>query len=266
MPESDAAILRARSRRAVSAGPFSGIKIVPESVPQIAKRSRSPVLILAFFAASAVLHAAVLLALPDFSLDRSPPQVTVLEVVLVQTGPSVRPPSPDTRAVAPAPREATLGTRVPGAKPAERPRPVTRRPAPTVLTLPDIAPPENVMDSAQSQDKAPSPVPEPAPQVASVAPPTSPSFSATYLRNPAPRYPVAARRAGEQGTVTLKVLVASDGLPRRVEIEKTSGSTRLDTAALDAVRQWRFVPARRGSTPIESWVLVPVVFRLENPS
>lgn len=242
-----------------------GIQIVPERALQFAEHSRSPVLILAFLAASAVLHAAVLMALPDFQLDRSPPQVTVLEVVLVQTGPTAPSPGPDTRAVAPAPREGALGPRVPGAKPAERPRPVTRRPAPTVLTLPEIAPPENVMDP-QSQDKAPSPAPEPAPQVASVAPPTPPSFSAAYLRNPAPRYPLAARRAGEQGTVTLKVLVASDGLPRRVEIEKTSGSARLDTAALDAVRQWRFVPAQRGSTSIESWVLVPVVFRLENPS
>jgi protein TonB len=66
--------------------------------------------------------------------------------------------------------------------------------------------------------------------------------------------------------VTLKVLVGMDGLPQRVEVEKTSGSSRLDSAALDAVRRWRFVPARRGSSAIESWVLVPVVFRLENPS
>lgn len=107
---------------------------------------------------------------------------------------------------------------------------------------------------------------EPAPRIASIAPPTPPSFSAEYLRNPAPRYPVAARRAGEQGTVTLKVLVGMDGMPQRVEVERTSGSPRLDSAALDAVRRWRFVPAHRGSTPIESWVLVPVVFRLENPS
>ena len=239
---------------------------MPEPVIQFAERSRPPVLMLACLAASAALHAAVLLALPDFPLDRSPPRVTVLEVVLVQSGPSAPSPAPDTRAAAPAPRENRLEARVPGAKPAERPRPATRRPAPTVLTLPDVAPPENVTDPVRLPDKAPSATPEPAPQIASVAPPTPPSFSAAYLRNPAPRYPLAARRAGEQGTVTLKVLVASDGLPRRVEIEKTSGSARLDTAALDAVKQWRFVPARRGATPIESWVLVPVVFRLENPS
>ncbi len=98
------------------------------------------------------------------------------------------------------------------------------------------------------------------------AAPTPARFSASYLRNPAPRYPLAARRAGEQGTVTLKVLVSVEGLPRLVEVDKTSGSSRLDAAALDAVRRWRFAPARRGATPIQSWVLVPVVFRLEEPS
>jgi protein TonB len=102
-------------------------------------------------------------------------------------------------------------------------------------------------------------------EVASVAP-TLPGFSAAYLRNPAPRYPVAARRAGEQGTVTLRVLVMRDGQPARVDVEKSSGSAHLDAAALEAVKVWRFVPARQGTDAIESWVLVPIVFRLESPS
>jgi len=239
---------------------------VPERVLQFPERSRSPVLMLAFLVASAVLHAAVILVLPDFPLDRPPPRLTVLEVVLVQTGPSATSSVPHTQALASAPPDARLSNKVPSAIPAEPPRPATRTPAPTVLTLPDVAPPENVTVFTQTQDTAPLAAPERTPQVASVAPSTPPSFSAAYLRNPAPRYPLAARRAGEQGTVTLKVLVGSDGLPRRVTIDKTSGSARLDTAALDAVKQWRFVPARRGATPIDSWVLVPVVFRLENPS
>jgi protein TonB len=103
-----------------------------------------------------------------------------------------------------------------------------------------------------------------APNPAVEAPPvTPPSFDAAYLSNPAPRYPQAARRAGQQGTVTLRVLVLRNGLPSRVEVEKSSGSRLLDTAAHDAVWGWRFVPARNGSHPVESWVLVPVVFRLE---
>ena len=90
-----------------------------------------------------------------------------------------------------------------------------------------------------------------------------PAFNAAYLRNPAPRYPPVARRSGEQGTVTLRVLVTPEGLPARVDLERTSGSVHLDNAALEAVKGWRFTPARRGSEAVEGWVLVPIVFRLE---
>ena len=89
---------------------------------------------------------------------------------------------------------------------------------------------------------------------------------AAYLRYPVPRYPEAARRAGEQGTVTLRVLVTREGLPARVAVETSSGSAHLDHAALEAVKAWRFTPAVQGGARIESWMLVPVVFRLEGTS
>ena len=92
---------------------------------------------------------------------------------------------------------------------------------------------------------------------------TPPGFNAAYLRNPPPRYPVSARRNGEQGTVTLRVLVTREGGASTVSVDKTSGSTALDQAAVEAVRGWKFVPARQGAQAVEAWVLVPVVFRLE---
>jgi periplasmic protein TonB len=93
---------------------------------------------------------------------------------------------------------------------------------------------------------------------------TSPDFRAAYLRNPPPSYPLSARRSGVEGTVSLRVLVGTDGTPRRVELNQSSGSNALDVAALRTVEKWRFAPARRGPTAIEEWVLVPVVFRLES--
>ncbi|MCX7891033.1 MAG: energy transducer TonB [Burkholderiales bacterium] len=92
---------------------------------------------------------------------------------------------------------------------------------------------------------------------------TPPSYRAAYLQNPPPRYPVSARRNGEEGTVMLRVLVTPDGRPGKVQLERSSGSPALDSAALEAVERWRFVPARRGSESVEAWVLVPLVFRLE---
>jgi protein TonB len=58
-------------------------------------------------------------------------------------------------------------------------------------------------------------------------------------------------------------VVRADGTPESVALRQTSGSPRLDEAALEAVRKWRFVPARQGSTPISAAVIVPIVFSLE---
>ena len=139
-------------------------------------------------------------------------------------------------------------------------------PSAPVLALPEQRSQESSFTVPVPKSAEPLPrAQEPQSQVASVTV-TPPAFNAAYLRNPAPRYPLASRRAGEQGTVTLRVLVSSDGLPARVNIEKTSGWDNLDSAALEAVKGWRFRPARRGTEPVEGWVLVPIVFRLEGPS
>ncbi len=89
-----------------------------------------------------------------------------------------------------------------------------------------------------------------------------PSYDAAYLSNPAPRYTAAARWLKLQGTTTVRVLVSADGHPKKVRLEKTSGARILDDAAVDAVRHWLFVPARRGDRRIAAEVDVPVRFRL----
>lgn len=79
-----------------------------------------------------------------------------------------------------------------------------------------------------------------------------------------PTYPSASRRAGEEGTVRLKVLVDEKGRPRDVTLANSSGSARLDQAAMDAVRKWRFVAATDGANPISAWTQVAITFRLTN--
>jgi periplasmic protein TonB len=101
-----------------------------------------------------------------------------------------------------------------------------------------------------------------------VVPPVSTSMQApsagslAYARIRDPIYPPDALRRGEQGVVVLRVAVAADGTVDRVEIEHSSGSSRLDRAARDAVRQWRFRPPLVGGVPAAATGLVPVVFRL----
>ena len=91
---------------------------------------------------------------------------------------------------------------------------------------------------------------------------TAPRFDAAYLNNPAPEYPPASRRAGEVGKVILRVFVKTDGHAGEVVLRTSSGYTRLDEAAIAAVRNWRFVSATQGAQAIAAWVLVPVSFTL----
>jgi periplasmic protein TonB len=77
-----------------------------------------------------------------------------------------------------------------------------------------------------------------------------------------PTYPSASRRAGEEGTVRLKVLVDEKGRPRDVAVANSSGFPRLDQAAMEAVRKWRFVAATDGANAISAWTQVAITFRL----
>jgi protein TonB len=103
------------------------------------------------------------------------------------------------------------------------------------------------------------PAPEPAP-----APVIPPSFNAAYLNNPAPAYPSISRSMGEEGRVVLRVFVNERGQPEQVQVRTSSGFSRLDETARDTVRQWKFVPAKRGDTAIGAWVLVPISFSLRS--
>ncbi|HSH54050.1 MAG TPA: energy transducer TonB [Methylotenera sp.] len=91
-----------------------------------------------------------------------------------------------------------------------------------------------------------------------------PKFGAAYLHNPAPSYPPLSRRLGEQGRVLLRVLVSSNGDADTVDLEDSSGFSKLDQAAIQAVKKWRFIPAKRSNQPISAYVLVPVKFSLES--
>jgi len=89
------------------------------------------------------------------------------------------------------------------------------------------------------------------------------SFSADYLRNPAPEYPRMSRQRKEEGEVYLRVLVSAEGTAKQVQLRDSSGYSALDKAAQDAVARWRFVPATRAGQPVDGWVVVPIRFRLQ---
>jgi TonB family protein len=81
-------------------------------------------------------------------------------------------------------------------------------------------------------------------------------------QNPAPRYPTAAMRKQETGTVTVRVQVDAQGNPTGVALIGRSGSRELDRAAMEAVRRWKFQPAQRNGAAAPGSVDIPFEFNL----
>jgi len=78
---------------------------------------------------------------------------------------------------------------------------------------------------------------------------------------PPPRYPPAALRRGDRGTVVVRVEVDAGGKPAGVALVQRSGSRDLDRAAMEAVRDWRFQPAQRDGHPVAGSIEIPFDFK-----
>ncbi len=83
-----------------------------------------------------------------------------------------------------------------------------------------------------------------------------------YGSNPLPVYPSLARKMGHEGIVLLAAEILSDGRVGQLVVKKSSGYPTLDQSALDAVRRWKFIPAKWMGRAVSAWVDVPVKFRL----
>jgi TonB family protein len=81
------------------------------------------------------------------------------------------------------------------------------------------------------------------------------------LYAPDPEYSEEARKAKFQGTVILWMVVGLDGRPRDVRVARSVGMG-LDERALEAIRTWRFEPARKNGQPVAVQINVEVNFRL----
>jgi TonB family protein len=84
-----------------------------------------------------------------------------------------------------------------------------------------------------------------------------------YADNPKPIYPKEARDKGYEGEVVLRVEVLTNGQVGQIEMRKSSGYELLDHSALTAVKQWKFIPAKKGDVAIPLWVNIPIKFQLQ---
>ncbi len=81
------------------------------------------------------------------------------------------------------------------------------------------------------------------------------------LYAPDPEFSEEARKAKYQGTVVLWVVVGADGRTHDIRVQRSLGMG-LDEKAIEAIRHWRFEPARKDGTPVAVQVNVEVNFRL----
>lgn len=135
-----------------------------------------------------------------------------------------------------------------------------------VETPPDMTQPTLEIPETVPLIEAEIPVEAPPAESITAAPVESQPIEASNLsvtKRIDPIYPAASRRAGEEGVVTFRVLVNERGLPGEVQVLQSSGFPKLDQAAADALRKWRFQAANNGSGPVASFTTVKVRFRLD---
>jgi protein TonB len=184
-----------------------------------------------------------------------PPVVTV-SLVATAPAPSVPAPQP----VTPPPEPVTTAP-PPPPEPKPRPRQVKPRPVP--------APPPAAREITPAPPALPQAIASAAPPAAGVSAPVEPVLEpprvdAAYLKNPPPAYPRTLLRRGLEGEVLVRAQVQDDGHCSQVQLKESSGYRLFDEAALSAVRDWRFIPARKGTQTVVAWVDVPISFRISH--
>ena len=232
-------------------------------------RIAPPRLSLGVLAVVLLVHAGILagvLALTEPTHSVTPPAPLYVRLIEAATAQPEPTPPPVQPRLPPPPSVPTPVLTAPPAPPKPALEPVqSARPLPAEPARPEIARPES--QPAPPPAPVPAPAATEAPRAAPPPPPppiTQPRFNADYLTNPKPPYPSASRRMGEEGEVRLRVHVDTTGQAQQIEVFRSSGFPRLDQAALDTVKQWRFIPARQGDQPVAAWVIVPIQFSLRS--
>lgn len=202
-----------------------------------------------------LLHVGFFYALERGLAGKSmPPQTQPKEVFATFVTPA---PQPTPRSIPKPEPEA------PKPHPAQKPKPIPKPIAKKAIPTPDTAAAPPAPPVASPAPPAPSaPTAAPAAPPAPPAPPKSIS-GVEYLQPPNPEYPAMSRRMREEGTAVLRVLVNARGRAERVELQKSTGSPRLDEAAKQAVLRTLFKPYIEDGKALPVFATVPIKFQLD---
>lgn len=130
-----------------------------------------------------------------------------------------------------------------------------------------LAPPPNTISVTHAPvEKVPAPAPvavvsaPPAP--VAQAPKTIQSAGMEYILPPQTVYPQMSKRMGEQGKVVLRILVGENGKPDQVQVQTSSGFSRLDEAGRQAGQRVQFKPHMEDGRAVPVYVILPLNFQL----
>lgn len=223
--------------------------------PQRPTADLKPYRAVAMVVLSVLAHGALFawLSQPDAPASPAQPREMAIEFAAEPPPPLPVPPEPpepvpeeppvppavqeDPNAVAPPPTRPTPKPK-PQPRQQPRPEPVADRPQPVATPAP-----------------APVPVPAPVKETAAVS-------GLASLGNPPPVYPQLALRRLWEGKVELLIAVTEEGRAASVKVTRSSGHAVLDDAAVETVRTWKFMPAKRGDTPVAGSATQVIDFKL----
>ncbi len=207
-----------------------------------------------------LLHIALFLALKNGLVQ----QVTLAipqQIVTVFIAPQV--------ASQPSKPKVVTPKTVPVAKKNSAPPPPIPVPAASRAPAPPVSAPVAEAESQHedvSEVAAEVAIATPAPPATTVAAPTPRTITSgiEYIQEPRPEYPSSSKRMGEEGKVIMRVLINEKGRAERIEIQKTSGYSRLDDAAKRAMLRALFKPYMENGKIIPVYAIVPINFQLSN--
>jgi protein TonB len=150
------------------------------------------------------------------------------------------------------------------AKPPPPPPPDLAKPPPPFVPPPDISTANDApTNTITTQSTTPTPPPPPAPPAPQAPAPTQ--LSPIARTHTIPPYPELSRKLNEQGSVVLEVTIDTGGSVSDATVQTSSGSQRLDDAAVAWVKaKWRWNPPTQNGQPSSARTLVKVTFNLKN--
>jgi protein TonB len=185
--------------------------------------------------------------------------------------------------LSPAPAAAPVAVQSPAPQPAPRVKPQAELkpvPAPKVKSEPlpqDATPSLNAPAPSELAPPAPAASPAPPATQAAAAAPAGPAVDRETLAIAAPKevahldcsiakpaYPSLSRRRGEAGTASVHFVVGLTGKIEGIELKKSSGFSRLDEAAMAAMRASACRPYVENGTPVLATYTQPFTFGFDD--